>query len=212
MDTLNFILQKSNITYDDKTPMPIDIPNVGRDNLAQWLHELNFKTGVEVGVAEGKYNEVLCKSNPQMTVYGVDAWQTYQDYPDYKGWETLDPLYQKAVKRLEPYPNHKIIKAFSADGAKQFTDDSLDFVYIDANHSDPYISQDIEAWSLKVRTGGIISGHDYVWWVGQNYHVKEDISGYTQKHKIRPYFVLGSRGEEPGEIRDKSRSWMWVKP
>ena len=212
MNTQDYILKKFNLEYNETTPMPIEIPNVGRENLAKWLHELNFKSGVEVGVAEGYFSEIICQANPQMAVYGGDAWEPYDGYPDYQTQAILQSMHKKALDCLAKYPNYKIIKTWSIDAAKQFEDASLDFVYIDANHSKPYITQDIEEWSKKVRPGGIISGHDYVHWRKQDYKVIEAVREYIQKNNISPYFVLGLRQKLSGLIRDDSRSWMWVKP
>jgi len=43
-----------------------------------------------------------------------------------------------------------------------FKDETLDFVYIDANHSYESCKQDIALWWPKVKKGGIFSGHDYL--------------------------------------------------
>jgi predicted O-methyltransferase YrrM len=40
-------------------------------------------------------------------------------------------------------------------------DNSLDFVYIDANHMKSQVVRDIQCWYPKVRRGGLVSGHDY---------------------------------------------------
>ncbi len=40
-------------------------------------------------------------------------------------------------------------------------DDSLDFLYIDANHEYPGVCEDIQLWVPKVKIGGIIAGHDF---------------------------------------------------
>ena len=49
----------------------------------------------------------------------------------------------------------------SVERAKCFDNNSLDFVYIDANHMRPYIDNDLAAWWPKVKVGGIFGGHDY---------------------------------------------------
>ena len=73
MDTLDYIIKKYGVDPEGK--LPIEIPNAGKADLAKLLHELDFKIGVEVGVAEGKYSQKLCEANPQMKIYGVDAWK-----------------------------------------------------------------------------------------------------------------------------------------
>ena len=44
-----------------------------------------------------------------------------------------------------------------------------------------------------------------------NIHVKQVVIAYTDAYFIKPWFVLGAYEEIPGQIRDNSRSWMWVK-
>ena len=61
----------------------MEIPNVTRDDLAALLPELDFKIGVEVGVASGQYSKVISDCNPQMKLYGIDPWASYSDYKDY---------------------------------------------------------------------------------------------------------------------------------
>lgn len=194
MDTLNYIVSKYKL--DPTAPSPIKIP-AGRDNLSKWLQELGFETGVELGVAAGEYSENLCQNNPQMKIYGIDPWIPYRGYRDYSRPKTFTRLHQEATTRLANYPKYKFIREFSQDALKRFADNSLDFVYIDANHQDPFISQDIEGWSKKIRPGGIVSGHDYA------SDVKIAVNKYVLKHKIVPWFLL---------VSDEPYSWLWIKP
>ena len=52
----------------------------------------------------------------------------------------------------------------SLEAAKQFEDNSLDFVYIDACHQYDDVVEDIKLWEPKVRPGGWIGGHDFADW------------------------------------------------
>src|SRR5574337_475147 len=49
----------------------------------------------------------------------------------------------------------------SEQASNSFDDNSLDFVFIDAGHEYEDVISDIKYWFPKVRSGGIISGHDY---------------------------------------------------
>jgi hypothetical protein len=42
-----------------------------------------------------------------------------------------------------------------------FAAESLDFVYLDANHNLENITRDIRLWWPKVKPGAIFGGHDY---------------------------------------------------
>ena len=212
MNTLDYILGRYSISSNEK--LPIEIPNAGRKDLAKLFHKLDFKVGVEVGVERGRYLYRLCRFNPQVKIYGVDSWKVYNDYPDQSEQKVFDMFYKEAKEQLARFPNCELIRASSMEAVKQFEDESLDFVYIDANHEDPYVTEDIVEWSKKVRTGGIVSGHDYYRNKRrtQPFRVIEATHKYTEDNNIKPWFVLGLNEKVPGLLRDPSRSWFWVKP
>jgi len=131
METLEFIKQKYNIT-DQKSP--IELPGGRREKgLALLLKELNFDCGAEIGVAKGEYSEILCKINPSLLLFSIDAWSIYPGYRDYKNQKELDEFYEKTKERMSNY-NCKIIRGWSMDVVKDFPDEKLDFVFIDGGH------------------------------------------------------------------------------
>jgi hypothetical protein len=213
VNTLDYIVDRYKLNLNVRA-MPVEIPNVGRDNLTKLFAELDFKSGLELGVEEGLYTEILCRENPQAMIYGVDPWRSYPGYREHVSQTQLDGFYEGTRKRLVPYGNYKLIKKFSMEAVHDFEDESLDFVYLDGNHTLKYIINDLIEWSKKVRKGGIVSGHDYRKsrrMVTLN-HVPYAVECYTQSYRIRPWFVLGRKAKIEGEVRDGSRSWMWVKP
>jgi len=210
MESLEYIVNKYNLTPSGSNPT--EIPNIGRDNLGELFHELGFKVGVEVGVEQGLFSEVLLKANPDLKLYCVDAWLAYTGYRDHVSQERLDGFVENTKQRLAPY-DYELIRKYSMDAVKEFEDESLDFVYIDANHELPWVMNDLYYWGLKVKPGGIISGHDY-YKSKRTYtkcHVKYAVDCFAQAFRVYPWFILGSRARVEGEIRDTSRSWMWVK-
>ena len=84
----------------------------------------------------------------------------------------------------------------SVDFAKTIPDNSLDFVYIDANHSYACVMDDMTAWTPKVRSGGIVSGHDY-----DIADVKKAVDEYIAKHQYELYITDDA----------VSPSWWFVK-
>lgn len=203
MDTLDYILKRFNL--DPYKLPPIEIPDTGRVTLAQLFGKLGFKVGAEIGVLEGEYAEILCRYNPGVRLYCVDPWDAYPGYPDYPDQGDLDRRCLAAVERLKPY-DAVIITRYSMDAVSGIENNSLDFVYIDANHDFPHVAEDIFYWSQKVRPGGIVSGHDYHF-----PQVAGAVHGYTQAFGIKPWFILGTAKRIPGEMNDRARSWFWVK-
>jgi len=193
MTTLEHIIHKYDLPNDQAI---IDVPQVGRNDLASLLHELDFRSGVEIGVQRGIFSEIICQRNPQMRVYGVDAWAR----------PNAAHMRQKAQKRMGVYSQYSIIDGWSVTAAKQFTDQSLDFVYIDADHSYESCLADINAWHPKIRFGGILSGHDYHNTITHSRvqcHVKKAVLDYTRNHQIAPLLIWG-RG------LDNFTSWAFV--
>lgn len=198
--------------------VPIDIPNFGRDQLPWLFRELGFNVGAEIGVHKGEYSEVLCRNHPGLHLYCVDAWKEYKGY-GLGDQKTMDTWYGETVERLKGH-HCSFVRQFSMEAAKIFEDGSLDFVYIDAAHDFVNVVNDLHAWIPKVKIGGIISGHDYIQrGMGpkvfgrhnKTFHVKEALDAYTLAYHIDPWFLLGRKEPIEGEIRDKIRSFMWVK-
>ena len=192
--------------------MPVEIPNVGRDDLAVLFCELGFKVGAEVGVERGVFSEMLCQRNPALHLYAIDAWTEYEDLPAGRWSQAkLDAYYAAARARLAAY-DCDLVRKFSREAARDFEPESLDFVYIDANHEFRYVADDLCVWAKIVRPGGIVSGHDYMRRrsvTNGNCHVPYVVQAYAAAYSIWPWFVLGTN--DIGLKRDHFRSFMWVK-
>ena len=189
---------------------PAEIPNCSRDDLPQFFVDMGFKVGAEIGVWNGEFSEMFCKLG--LKHYAIDPWMGYSGYVA-AGKNRLEAKYEQTKKRLLPYKNCTIIRKTSMDALSNFKDGSLDYVYIDGNHGFRYIAEDILEWPKKVRKGGVISGHDYVYFPDStDSYVKYVVDTYTQAFNIQNWYVLGRKHAPEGEKRDKWRSFLWFKP
>jgi len=193
----------------------VQIPNMGRNDLAKLFSELGFDTGAEIGVECGLYSEVLCKANARLHLYCVDPWTASAYEAGINAIDTKQEPYDKrhaeALSRLAPY-NCTIIRKPSMQALSDFEDSSLDFVYIDANHDFPNFINDLHYWMKKVRVGGIVSGHDYAHFSYKKHnHVKRALQAYARSYRMIPLFIVGADEYKEGTVRDKYRSWFWVK-
>lgn len=172
----------------------IDVTNITRNGFANCLSQFGYTKGIEVGTEAGVYAEVLCKANPSLELICVDPYQAYSDYLDFPSQSELDNLFETAKEKLAPY-NARILREFSADAADRFPDESLDFVYLDANHTFKYVLEDLNAWTPKVRVGGIVSGHDYIRrkdYPSENqFGVIEALDIFRSENNISPLFLIG---------------------
>ncbi len=193
---------------------PYEIPNSSRDDLPQFFIDMGFKVGAEIGVYKGEFSEKLCKVG--LKLYAVDPWRIYKDYSNPRGQERLDFQYEHTKRVLAPYEKCKIVRKTSMEAVDDFPNNSLDFVYIDANHDFRYIAEDLSEWTKKVRPGGIVSGHDYFYTKtgtrDVNWHVAYVLNAYIGAYGIANWYLIGRKEFREGERRDKWRSWMFVKP
>ena len=200
---------------------PAIIEDCLRTELPGFLVRQGFKVGAEIGVYKGAFSEIFCKSGIER-VYSIDPWQSYDGSGrSQKVQERQDFLYAHTQRTLEPFPNSQIIRKTSMNALEDFEDNSLDFVYIDGNHSFPYVAQDIYEWSRKVRSGGIVSGHDYFDTSPTSTnllcHVRVVVDAYTRLFKIENWWLFGKERVRPGSSYhigrdDRFYSWMWFKP
>lgn len=190
---------------------PYIIPDCSRNDLPSFFKEMGYKVGAEIGVYRGKFAKRFAEIG--LKIYAIDPWKPYFCSVRKKdSVEREEYFYNKASGLLSRYKNVSIIRKTSMDALKDFKDESLDFVYIDAIHSLKYVVEDLDGWSKKIRKGGIVSGHDYVrrrpreW---ESNHVKFAVDAYVGAYRIKNWYILGSN--EYGQKRDRCRSFMWIK-
>jgi hypothetical protein len=82
------------------------------------------------------------------------------EMPEFKiTHEDLKNTFINNMKPVEDYYN--LITIGSPECTKVYQDKSIDFVFIDGDHSYNAVVQDIKAWLPKIKSGGILAGHDY---------------------------------------------------
>jgi methyltransferase family protein len=121
-----------------------------RLTLVQLLKKHQWKAGAELGIDEGILSRMLLDASPELNLIGVDNF-------------TLNPQFRAQVEAMqkEYAPRYRVL-AMDTDDASVLVDDySLDFVFIDANHSEERTFQDIQHWRAKVKPGGWFGGDAY---------------------------------------------------
>jgi hypothetical protein len=168
---------------------------IKRTDLIQIFKMAGFKHGAEIGVNKANHSLAICQIIPDINLICVDPWKAYIKRNNSQQQERC---YQEAKEKLSNY-NIKFIKDTSLNAVKTIVDGSLDFVYIDGDHTFDACISDLVAWAPKVKIGGIVAGHDYV----QRYMfgVIEAVNAYTRAHNIFEWYLL--KGKEP--------TFFWVK-
>lgn len=180
------------------------IPTASREDLCRLFAAMGYRVGAEIGVWVGLFSEQLCRANPELQLTCVDPWLQYKTYNERKNNQgRLDEAYAETCVRLAPF-GCRILRMTSVAAAAITPDASLDFVYIDGNHSRQSVTEDLDAWVPKVRAGGMVAGHDYELpprkapWID----VREAVLAFTTAHQIAPWYVLSRERKAP--------SFFWV--
>lgn len=206
MESLQYLKKKFNIDFNGE--LPIKLPIDRFSGLTKLFKELGYKVGAEIGVSNGRYSKWISVNNKGVKLYCIDPWKAYPEYVEQHGENSqkiLDECFRKSTERLKPF-NCELIRKTSMDAVKDFNDNSLDFVFIDGNHSFEYVVEDIAKWEKKVKPGGIVSGHDY-WnsidlkdsqlWVKHPTQiermklcqVKDAVDAWMKTNRINPWFL-----------------------
>lgn len=178
-----------------------------RTELAKLFAEKGYKVGAEIGTCYGFYAKTLFDNNPGLMLFCVDNWDNAET-------ERRERVHARSVEWF--CRNHLandraiIIKGDSADSARFIADGSLDFVYIDADHSYEGVQRDLIAWEPKVREGGIVSGHDYyVFPNSGNDGVVRAVDEFVAEHG---YDLKATEWNKQDPNRDERQpSWYFTK-
>lgn len=198
--TLQAIQKRYGVSLDG--PYPIRL-KAGRSDLPKLCRDLGMRRGSEIGVWKGAYSEEFCKAIPGVEWLAIDPWAPYADYREKKNDAALiADAYAEASRRLAPL-GAQLIKASSVDAAADIPDGSLDVAYIDGNHEAPFVREDLETWTQKLRPQGLLCGHDYrVPPASKPFiQVKAAVDQYVADHAIAPWFIFAG---------DVTPSFMWV--
>ena len=118
---------------------------------------------IEVGSWKGKSSAYMAveiaNSQKDIEFICIDTWEGSVEHQDFKELKNLYDIFKSNMKPLEKY--YRSIKSKSLDAVNLFSDNSLDFVFIDASHEYEDVKNDINAWFPKVKVGGVLAGHDY---------------------------------------------------
>jgi hypothetical protein len=199
-ETKEYIHNKFN---PDNRKSPIVIRrNFSRIDLAKLFCEVGFSSGAEIGVKKGQYSEVLCRENKGLKHICVDPWVPYFSIGGtYMNLAEVGSNYRDCQNRLKEYNVH-YIKNSSEKAVSEVPENSLDFVYIDGDHTYNAANHDVKHWSKRVRTGGIVSGHDYY-------------QSRLGKTTTKVAMVVDSYAEKMGVelfiTNDRLSSWFFVK-
>lgn len=161
-----------------------------------WLIDLvvlnGFTIGAEVGCANGATTHRLLRYCNNLKLYAVDKWERVNGGLNAGGcmsnengesgceeWDPVRGLYRFNQVTRDYQRRLIVLRGDSVEMAEKVPDGSLDFVFIDADHRYPAVVADLKAWVPKLKSEGILCGHD-IHLIGVRRAVEEKLDGYEE--------------------------------
>jgi len=132
--------------------------------LSPYIKRLGEKvTGIEIGTCRAESTVFLLEKCPNITkITTVDPYKAYNDWNGEINQNVIDKFMMIAQENLKPYGKRAImVRETSIDAASKFKNESVDFIFVDGDHSYDATLADCETYYPKLKKGGFFCGHDY---------------------------------------------------
>lgn len=145
------------------------------------LLELLPKNGMvaELGVAAGCFSSDILNYNKPKQLHLIDIWGS--DRYNEGLLDNIKKIFVQEISSKEVLIHRKL----SHHAALDFPDEFFDWVYIDTTHSYAQTKLELELYAPKIKSGGIIAGHDYImgnWGKSFKYGVIEAVHEFCATH------------------------------
>ena len=145
----------------------------------------------EIGVWEGFFSGRIMEICAPATLHLIDPWLYMPEFANTgfgrkKNEHLMEQKWHDVVARFKDQPQVKVHRGLSEVVLGGMPDGCLDWVYIDANHNEPFIGNDLALCLAKVKHDGIIAGDDFNW--------QSDQSGAPVKHAVEK--MLADLGDQ----------------
>ncbi len=148
----------------------------------------------EVGVAEGFFSQIILNSLTPSKIYLIDLYQHSSPHNEYLPKNHFSYITEKFKNNSRV----SIMKGNSWDVLNTLGPDSLDYLYIDGDHSYESVKKDIEAAYRVVKSGGVIQFNDYTTYSpieSMRYGVLHAVNEFIQRYSPE---VLGISLDKDG--------------
>lgn len=171
------------------------------------LIQLFSGVGVELGVYAGSFSaQILAGQSRVRCLYSIDPWAPTTEC-GFSSPEEADYHRHLAVDVLKKFGHRSsIVHAYSFQVVDTFSDNSLDFVYIDSSHLYEQTKQELKDWWPKLRSGAIMSGHDYA----NCEAVRKAVDEFVARHGLELFIT--EQDSELAHFGYQINSWYFQKP
>ncbi len=188
-----------------RTPVRVEPVLQHRQALAAFFAAEGVTVGAEIGVGDGAYARVLLWVNPILCLYAVDPWDAAG------GNRRGEASFQATQRVFAEFPQRTIVlRMTSLEALAEVPDGALDFVFIDAAHDYASVRSDLEGWTPKVRSGGIVAGHDY-YTLKQRSEPSGVVRAVDEWVQTHGYALQTTPWDRSNPDRDSRQPCWWVR-
>ncbi len=104
--------------------------------------------------------------NYSAKIYCVDIWGDWDVHYDHPLMKIISDgrIYEKFMDNISKSGLGNFIfpiRKESVEASRDFPDQNFDMIFIDGDHTEEGALRDIEAWHPKLKSGGLLIGHDF---------------------------------------------------
>ncbi len=144
------------------------------------LADLECRVVCEVGVWTGQFAERMLTEVPGIESYTlIDPWRNLPDWnkPANRSDAQFEEIRAEALGRVAPFAEKVVeIRDLTKHAKERIENGSLDFAYVDGDHTLRGITIDLQSMLPKIRPGGFIGGDDFtktIWQHGSQFSPTE---------------------------------------
>lgn len=166
--------------------------------------------GIILGVGRGDFAlQLLQDWSTAGGIYLVDPFIHVRGYDDPANVDDREHqlVFEDLRNRLFPFEGrHQLVRDFSYSFAESFRQGgpgtpAPNFVYVDANHAEQAVAQDLELWWPLLARGGVLAGSTYMDSADGRIRVRTAVDRFASRNQVRVHLT---RDDQP-------MSWFMFK-
>ncbi len=110
----------------------------------------------ELGVDQGSFSQQILDIAKPQKLHLVDVWAS-ERYNQNKREEVFKKFEQQLASGIV-----EMNLGYSTEVVSSFSDNYFDWIYIDTDHSYENTLNELKAYAPKMKSGGIMAGHDFI--------------------------------------------------
>lgn len=129
------------------------------------INEFKSKNIAELGVYKGDYAKNVLAECPSIEKYiMIDPWRNLSDWnkPANKDNDTFEAFYKETMQKTDFAKEKRVVlRGKTTEVIDKIEESSLDFIYIDGDHTLKGITIDLVNFWSKMKPDGIVFGDDF---------------------------------------------------